>query len=142
MQSMSENEWGEFVMQSSRTGKLATVRADGRPHLVPIWFMLDQGSLVFMTGETTVKAGNIYRGRRVAVCVDDESFPFSYVTVEGEAEVLDPDPDELVEISTEIAKRYVGEERAEEYGKRNAVPGELLIRVIPTKIITVKNVAD
>ncbi len=142
MQSMSENEWQEFVMQDSRTGKLATVREDGRPHLVPIWFILQEGSLLFMTGEGTVKAGNIRRDRRVAICVDDETFPFSYVTIEGKAEVLDPDQDEFVKISTEIARRYVGDEQAGEYGKRNAVPGELLIRVKPTKVITAKNVAD
>lgn len=142
MQSMSENEWREFVMHGSRTGKLATVRKDGRPHLVPIWFTLDRGALLFMTGENTVKAGNIRRDRRVAICIDDETFPFSYVTVEGTAEVLDPNPDEFVEISTEIARRYVGDERAEQYGERNAVPGELLIRVTPANVISARNVAD
>jgi PPOX class probable F420-dependent enzyme len=90
MQVMGENKWREFMMQGSRTGKLATVREDGRPHLVPIWFTLEDRLLLFTTGAGTVKASNIRRERRVAICVDDETFPFSYVTVEGEAELLDP----------------------------------------------------
>jgi hypothetical protein len=44
--------------------------------------------------------------------------------------------------ATRIAARYMGEEQADAYGKRNAVPGELLVRVRPTKIVAVKGVAD
>lgn len=142
MRVMTEKEWRAFMLQGSRTGKLASVRPDGRPHVVPIWFTLDDAGLLFMTGENTVKANNIRNEPRVAVSVNDETFPFSYVTLEGTARTLNPDPERFVEISTRIARRYVGEERAEEYGRRNAVPGELLIRVTPTKVISAKGVAD
>lgn len=141
MRSMTENEWRAFIMHGSRTGKLATVQEDGRPHVVPIWFILDDAGLLFMTGEDTVKAGNISRDARIAICVDDQAFPYSYVTIEGVAEVLDPGADEFLEIATNIAKRYVGGERAAEYGERNAVPGELLIRVKPSKVLSGKDVA-
>jgi PPOX class probable F420-dependent enzyme len=141
MQTMSEKEWQGFVMQGSRTGKLATVREDGRPHVVPIWFTLDDGGLLFMTGEKTVKASNIRRDPRIAISVDDQAFPYNYVTIEGEAEILNPEPDDFLKISTEIARRYVGDERANQYGERNAVPGELLIRLKPSKILSGKDVA-
>ncbi|MGD2058299.1 MAG: PPOX class F420-dependent oxidoreductase [Anaerolineales bacterium] len=133
---MNENEWRKFVMQGTRTGKLATVQDDGQPHVVPIWFILDGRDWLFMTGENTVKAGNIRRDPRVAINVDDGTFPYSFVTVEGEASILNPAPDKFLEIATNIAGRYVGAERAAEYGRRNAVPGELLIRVKPTKILS------
>ena len=136
MKAMNENEWREFVMQGSRTGKLATVQDDGQPHVVPIWFILDGRDWLFMTGKDTVKAGNIRRDPRVAINVDDGTFPYSFVTVEGEAGILTPAPDEFLEVATKIAGRYVGAERAAEYGRRNAVPGELLIRVKPTKILS------
>lgn len=136
MQTMDEEQWRAFVMQGSRTGKLATVRVDGRPHVVPIWFILDGRDWLFMTGEDTVKAGNIRRDPRVAISVDDEAYPYSFVTVEGEASVLNPTQDEFTEIATKIARRYVGAELAEEYERRNAVPGELLIRVELSKIIS------
>lgn len=138
---MNENEWHEFIVQGSRTGKIATVREDGRPHVVPIWFILRGNQIFFTTGEDTVKAGNIRRDPRVAINIDDQAFPYSYVTIEGLAEVLDPAANELLEIATQIARRYVGDELAVEYGKRNAVPGELLIRVKPSKILSGKNIA-
>ena len=141
MRSMAENEWRAFIIQGSRTGKLATVQDDDRPHVVPIWFILDDAGLLFMTGEDTVKAGNIRRDPRIAICVDDQRFPYSYVTIEGVAEILEPTADRFLEIATEIARRYVGPERAAEYGKRNAVPGELLIRVKAAKILSGKDVA-
>lgn len=139
--SMDGEEWREFVMQGHRTGKLATVRADGRPHVVPIWFVLSDEGLLFMTGEDTVKAHNIRNDNRVSLCVDDEDFPFSFVLIEGEARVLHPTSEQFQQIATKIARRYVGDERAAEYGQRNAVPGELLVLLVPTGIVTGKNVA-
>ena len=38
MKKMSEEEYLGFLTSGTKTGKLATVRADGRPHVVPVWF--------------------------------------------------------------------------------------------------------
>ena len=71
------------------TGKLATVRDDGRPHVTPIWYDVDDdGALVFNTGERTVKGRNLIRDGRVALCVDDERPPFSFVSIEGTVEII------------------------------------------------------
>ena len=73
-----------------RTGKLATVRADGRPHLAPVWYDVDDdGSVVFNTGESTVKGRNLTRDPRASLCVDDERPPFSFVVLEGVVELSD-----------------------------------------------------
>ena len=80
---MSSDELDRFLSEGSRTGKLATVRADGSPHVAPVWFILDQDDLVFMTGATTVKGKAILRETRVAVLVDDERPPFAFATIEG-----------------------------------------------------------
>ncbi|MFJ4848397.1 MULTISPECIES: PPOX class F420-dependent oxidoreductase [unclassified Streptomyces] len=137
---MTEEEWRAFVSAGTRTGKLATVRTDGRPHLAPIWFLLDGDDLVFNTGAGTAKGRNIARDGRVALCVDDDRPPFSFVVMEGRAEVSD-DPGPLLEWATRIAARYMGEERAVEYGKRNGVPGELLVRVRIDKVLAEADVA-
>ncbi len=142
MQKMSPDEILAFLSAGTRTGKLATVRADGRPHLVPIWFTLDGDDLIFMTWHTSVKAKNMQRDGRVAICVDEQAPPYSYVFIEGTIEVLNPTPDELLDWSTRIARRYMGDDLADQFGKRNAVEGELLIRVTPTKIVAHKNVSD
>ena len=68
----------------ARTGKLATVRADGRPHVAPVWYDVDDdGTLVFQTGVGTVKGQNLAREGRASLCVDDDRPPFSFVVVEG-----------------------------------------------------------
>ncbi|MEU1078786.1 PPOX class F420-dependent oxidoreductase [Streptomyces sp. NPDC005908] len=138
---MTEEEWREFVSYGTRTAKLATVRADGRPHLAPIWFVLDGNDVVFNTGARTVKGRNLARDGRIALCVDDDRPPFAYVVLEGRAR-LSEDPGELRHWAARIGARYMGEERAEEFGARNGVPGELLVRVSVDKVLAEKGVAD
>ncbi|WP_030763511.1 PPOX class F420-dependent oxidoreductase [Streptomyces griseus] len=141
MTRMTEEQWRAFVSKGTRTGKLATVRADGGPHVVPVWFVLDGDSFVFNTGKDTVKGRNLARDARVSLCVDDDAPPFSYVTLSGRAE-LSEDPTELVRWATRIGGRYMGENRAEEFGARNGVPGELLVRVKIEKVSSAGGVSD
>ena len=135
----SENT--HFLMDQVRTAKLALVRKDGRPHVTPVWFELDGDTLVFTTWHTTVKAVNIKRDGHVCLCVDDEKPTFSYIQIEGTA-VLSADSAALKYWSTRIAARYMGEELAEAYGKRNSVEGELLVKVTPTKVVFIKDVTS
>ncbi len=131
----------EFILTGTRTGKLATVRADGRPHVVPIWFILDGDTLVFNTGEATVKGKNLRRTGQACVSVDDENPPYSFMLVDGTVTISD-DLDEMKQWATKIAARYMGDARAEAYGARNAVRGELLVRLTPTKIVYIKDLAS
>ncbi len=142
MKKMSEEEYRAFLMEGTRTGKVATVRRDGRPHVAPVWFLLDEeGGLVFTTGKTSVKGRSLRRDSHISICVDDERPPFSFVVVDGMAE-LSEDPNDLLEWATRIAERYMGPELADEYGRRNAAPGEMLVRVTPTATIALADLAD
>jgi hypothetical protein len=142
MEIMNDTQWRDFVSEGTRTGKLATVREDGRPHIAPVWFVLDGDDVVFNTGRGTVKGRNLRRpGARAALCVDDDRPPFSFVVVEG-AVTVSEEPGELVRWATAIGGRYMGEERAEEFGRRNGVPGELLVRVHVDKVIAQRDLAD
>jgi hypothetical protein len=138
---MTPDETRAFLLEGTRTAALATVRADGRPHVAPVWFTLDGDDVLFNTGESTVKGSNLRRDGRVALMVDDEAPPFSFVSLEGEATLSD-NHDEMLHWATRIAARYMGQDQAEAYGKRNAVTGELLVRVTPMKIVAEKGVAD
>ncbi|MEU6353388.1 PPOX class F420-dependent oxidoreductase [Streptomyces sp. NPDC047072] len=140
-QKMTDEEWREFVSQGTRTGKLSTVRADGSPHVAPIWFLLDGDELVFNTGKSTVKGRNLVRDGRVALCVDDDRPPFGYVVLQGSARVSE-DLDEVRRWAGRIGARYMGEERAEEFAARNGVPGELLVRVRIDKVLAEKAVSE
>ncbi|MEV0992293.1 PPOX class F420-dependent oxidoreductase [Streptomyces sp. NPDC049949] len=136
---MTQEEWRAFVSYGTRTGKLSTVREDGSPHVAPVWFVLDGDTFVFNTGKDTVKGRNLLRDGRVALCVDDDRPPYSYVVLQGRAEIGE-DLEEMLAWATRIAARYMGEERAEAFGRRNAVPGELLVRVPIDKVISVDGI--
>ncbi|MCB5906368.1 PPOX class F420-dependent oxidoreductase [Streptomyces pinistramenti] len=138
---MTKDEWQKFLSEGTRTGKLSTVRADGSPHVAPVWFLVDGDEVVFNTGKDTVKGRNLLRDGRVALCVDDERPPFAFVVLQGTAEIND----EVAEVrhwATRIAARYMGEERAEEYGARNGVPGELVVRVTIDNAVAVAELAS
>jgi PPOX class probable F420-dependent enzyme len=142
MKVMTPVEWRAFLLSGTRTAKLATVRSDGRPHVAPVWFDLDGNDLIFMTGTGTVKGKNILRDPRVMISIDDERPPFAFVLIEGTARASELSPADLLPWSIQIAKRYMGAEQAERFGRRNAVAGELLIRVPLTKVIAQADVAD
>ncbi|MFE0641981.1 PPOX class F420-dependent oxidoreductase [Streptomyces sp. NPDC058877] len=141
MTRMTEDQWRTFVSEGTRTGKLATVREDGSPHVVPIWFLLDGDDFVFNTGRGTVKGRNLARDGRVSLCVDDDTPPFAFASLSGRAE-LSREMDELRYWATRIGGRYMGRDRAEEFGERNAVPGELLVRVRIEKVVAEAGVSD
>ena len=129
-----------FLSAGTRTGKLGFVAADGRPLVAPVWFVVEDGDLVFNTGATTAKGRAIARDPRLVICVDSEEPPFAFVQVQGVARTSE-DPAELLRTATAIAGRYMGADRAEEYGRRNGVPGELVVRLVPTKIVADLDVA-
>jgi hypothetical protein len=63
------------------------------------------------------------------------------VTVAGTA-ATSADAGDLVRWATRIGGRYMGADRAEEFGRRNGVPPELVVRVIPTRVVAKVEVAD
>jgi PPOX class probable F420-dependent enzyme len=138
---MTGDDWKQFAFGTARTAKLATVRADGAPHVAPVWVALDGDEIVFTTGRATMKGKALRRDPRVALCFDDEMPPFSFVLIEGAARVSE-DADALFAWSTILAGRYMGDDRAEEFGRRNAVPGELLVHVRPTRIVGHRNMSE
>ncbi len=141
MQKMDARETREFLLQGPRTAKFATVREDGRPHVTPVWFDLDGDDIILTAWHTTVKAANLRRDPRVCICVDDDRPPFAYVIIDGLVS-FDPDMEHLAYWATRIAGRYMGADLAESFGKRNAVAGELLLRVKPVKVIARKGISD
>jgi len=140
MEKMTPQQWHEFVMTGTRTGKLGVTRADGRPHVTPIWFVLDGEDVILTTGEDSVKGRCLRRDPRVCLCVDDQEPPFSFVVIEGEA-TLSEDLDELRKWSEVIGGRYMGADRGAEFGARNGVPGELLVRIRPSRVIAERDIA-
>jgi PPOX class probable F420-dependent enzyme len=130
-----------FLSEGTRTGRLGYLASDGRPLVAPVWFVVDRGQLVFNTGKDTAKGRALVRDPRVVMCVDHPHPPYSFVQVQGVASVSE-DPGEALDIATRTGGRYMGADRAEEFGRRNGVPGELVVRITPTKVLKAFDVAD
>ncbi|OBI21510.1 MULTISPECIES: PPOX class F420-dependent oxidoreductase [unclassified Mycobacterium] len=131
----------EFLSAGTRTGMLGYVAADGRPLVAPVWFVVDEGQLAFNTGRDTSKGRALHRDPRVVMCVDDPHPPYSFVQVQGVATVSE-DPADVLDIATRTGARYMGADRAEEFGRRNSAPGELVVRLRPTKVIAGFDISD
>ena len=134
MSTITDPKIRAFLQAGTRTGKLAFLAASGRPLVTPVWFVLEGDSLIVNTGKDTAKGRALATDPRATLCVDLERPPYAFVQVQGEAE-LSEDPAELVRTATLIAARYVGPERAEEFGRRNGVPGELVVRLRPVRVL-------
>jgi PPOX class probable F420-dependent enzyme len=136
--SITDPEVSAFLSEGTRTGKLSYTAADGRPLVAPVWFIVEDGCVVFNTGKESAKGRALARDPRTALCTDLQEPPFGFVQVQGEAE-LSEDPAELLRTATAIAARYMGAERAAAFGRRNAGPGELVVRLRPTKVLAAFN---
>jgi PPOX class probable F420-dependent enzyme len=149
---MSKMEIKKFLTQGTFTAKIATVKKDGSPHVVPIWFVLDDeqndrkvkkiGDIIFTTYEDSLKARNIERDNRVSVCVDDQTPQYSFVAISGTAKIFRYKRNELLKWATKIARRYMGRSNAKAYGERNSTEGAVLVRIKPTKVIAQKDTAE
>ena len=142
MRALEAAELRAFLVAGTRTAKVAVVRADGSALVTPVWFLPDDdGSIMFETGRSSVKGRALSRDPRVSICVEDDEPPFGFVRVDGIAG-LSHDHDELLSWTIRIAARYMGDDRAEEFGRRNAAPSEMLVRVRPHRVIAQVELAD
>lgn len=138
---MTDPQWREFAMTGTRTGKLAVTRRDGRPHVSPVWFVLDGDDVVLTTPAASVKGRALRHDPRAALCVDDQEPPYSFLIIQGSA-ALSENLADLRHWATVLGGRYMGEDRAEDYGKRNGVPGELLVRLRIAHVVAERDIAS
>ena len=125
---MTRQEALDFIGMGSRTGKLATASPSGKPHVAPVWFVVDGDDLVFTTSEGTVKGRNLRANPHAAVTVDVSEYPYAFAVVRGSVTLELRAPD-LLAWTTRIAERYVPARLATDFGKRNAVDSEALCRL-------------
>ncbi|MGQ4328504.1 PPOX class F420-dependent oxidoreductase [Streptomyces hayashii] len=141
MRKMTEKQWRAFVTHGTRTGKLSTVRADGSPHVTPVWFLLDGDDIVLTTEKNGVKGRNLARDGRFALCVDEDRPPYAFVLLQGRAEISES-PDDTLHWGGLLGARYMGNDRAEEYAARNGGPGNVLVRGRIDKVIAFDGIAS
>jgi PPOX class probable F420-dependent enzyme len=142
---MTDTEIVAFLSHGTRTGKLAWTGPSGQAHVAPVWLVVDESApvleVVFNPAADSAKGRALRRDPRVSLLVDDEQPPFAFVKLTGRV-TLGDDPDELRTWAARIGGRYMGADRAAEFGRRNGVPGELLVRLRPDRVIAARGVAD
>jgi hypothetical protein len=79
--------WRAIEARLSRESNIwfATVRGDGRPHLVPLWYVWLEGKVYVCTGSATQKFANMYNNQNVALALPDAA---NVVIIEGEAHTV------------------------------------------------------
>ena len=141
MREMTTEEALEFLSAGTRTAKVAWVASDGRPHVAPIWFIVEGGDILFATSAEAGKSRAMRRDPRVSLVVDVEEPPYAFVKVDGTVEITEV-LDEVLRVATLVGGRYMGAEEAEAFGARNGVPGECLVRLRPSSIAGFDGISD
>ena len=130
-----------FLTEGTRTAVLATTREDGRPHAVPIAFVLDDDDILFLTNAETVKGRNLLRDPRVTVLVDDETPPFAFVKIEGTV-ATSRDLANIEQLARRISQRYDAGEGADDFVRFARDELGMLVRVVPTRIVALERVGE
>jgi PPOX class probable F420-dependent enzyme len=131
---MTDNEWRSFVTAGPRLAHIGLTRADGRPHVTPVCFILDGDDLAFVLSPGSVKGKCLARDPRSAACVSDERQPYGFVTVEGRARVS-AEPDQVKHVGTGIAERYYPTQPAAEVAESFVRGGFTAVRISITDVI-------
>lgn len=138
--SLNDQEILAFIMEAPRTGHVATVREDGRPHVATIWLTVDGGDIVFVTSSESVKAKNLRQRSFAAIAVDDDRPPFSNVALEGPV-TMSGDMEQVRRWARVIAARYIGEEGAKAFVEMEEFPDDLVCRLTPSHMTGLANMA-
>jgi PPOX class probable F420-dependent enzyme len=115
MPDMTQNEIAAYLAEPGHDLILATVNADGQPHAVPVWYIMDGGDIVFSTGYGGVKGPNMRANPKVAACVSQPADPIMFVSVQGDA----------VEVADVGEKRRLTESIMRRYGNSDAIEGDM-----------------
>jgi len=104
--SMTQKELEEFLSKPI-LARIATVGKNSAPHVAPVWFVYENGTLIISTGRDAAKIKNIKRNPAVAVCIDttEGGFQSRGVILRGKAELVEKD---ALEITKKIYKKYLG----------------------------------
>jgi PPOX class probable F420-dependent enzyme len=106
---MSDDEIVEFI-DHSRTATMATLSADGRPHLIAMWYAVVDGDIWIETKAKSQKAVNLRRDPRLTLMIEDGHTydTLRGVSIDGQAEIVDSDPDVLLRVGISVWERYTG----------------------------------
>jgi PPOX class probable F420-dependent enzyme len=122
------NEQLKFLDENAFVGIITTVRRDGSPHSTVVWVDEDDGLPSFNTARGRAKERYLTRDPRAALLVVDPENPYRWVSITGQAELIDEGANEQID---KLAKKYLGED---EYPWRNPAEQRVKVRIAPEKV--------
>lgn len=135
---MSDAELRAFL-EAGRDLQVASINADGTPHLVTMWYAVRDGELAFWTYAKSQKIVNLQRDPRLSVLVatGDRYDELRGVSITGRAEIVD-DPEQVVRYGEDVYLRYWGpiENDAVREGVRRMGSKRVVVVVKPEKIVS------
>ena len=117
MPKLTSEEVEQFFEEPGHLARIGTVDNDGMPRVVPLWFIIRDGQLLFTPRTPALIWRNLQRDPRVGISIDEESHPWRKVTVQGVVEVVHHpgNDDEWRDLYRAIARRYVPDGAADDY---------------------------
>jgi uncharacterized protein len=118
---------------------IISIPEEGRgPLTVPIWYSYEPGGeLRVITAGTSRKAQLLRHAGRFSICVQTETLPYKYVSVEGPVVAIEPA--DVERDRRPLARRYLGAQRGDRYIEetRGEYVGSVLVRMLPQRWLTV-----
>ncbi len=114
---MSDAERDAFLIEPGILMRMATVDSDGRPLVVPIWFIRHGDDICFTPRQASEWLAHVRVNPQVALCIDDQNAPYRKVVVRGVARIVHDvgEDDTWRDLYRQIARRYVPPEAADLY---------------------------
>lgn len=130
---MNSQEIDAFLKEPNITD-LATVRPDGSPHVVPVWYLYDGENVRVLASSSAVKVHNIRNEPRVSLSIATHEEPYKYVLVNG---VATESYEGIPELLLTMAVHYKGEEEGKQYAERILKEMDFCILTItPSNVIS------
>jgi PPOX class probable F420-dependent enzyme len=123
---MSRTEREAFLAET-RVGVVGIPEAGRGPLAVPVWYAYEPGGEIrFVTSGESKKARLLRVAGRLTLCVQEETAPYRYVSVEGPATIGRPDLERDIR---RTAIRYLGEQMGETYLQATASENDRAVLV-------------
>jgi len=128
---MEDDPVAKELLEGRNLMRLAYVGSNGRPHVIPIWFLYRDGDFIVVTGPKAQKVRHLAKNPKVSFTVDTSTPPYKVLLVDGDA-TLEP-VEGLAPEYEALASRYLGE-GAQGYlaGMRGRVKEQVRIRIRPS----------
>jgi PPOX class probable F420-dependent enzyme len=132
---MSKEE-REAFLADVHVAVISIADGDRGPLTAPVWYMYEPGGDIrFTIGADSRKMQRLRETNRMSLCVQTETAPYAYVTVEGPVTL---GPSDFEGVSAPIARRYLGEAGAKAYyrGREGDSPDTVLVTLKPERWLT------